>query len=79
VTGDGAVVAVAVAGAGTAILAQIGDLGVSMVKRRFGAKDSGSLIPGHGGLLDRMDGFVGAAPVVALAVAVGGGGRAPWF
>ena len=71
--------ALALIGAGTAVLAQLGDLGVSMVKRRFGAKDSGSLIPGHGGLLDRMDGFIGAAPPVALAIAINGFGGAPWL
>lgn len=69
----------ALLGAGTAILAQLGDLAVSAVKRRFGAKDASRLIPGHGGLLDRVDGLMGAAPVVALAVAVAGGGdMSPW-
>lgn len=71
-------VAIALIGAATAILAQLGDLGVSMIKRRFGAKDSGSLIPGHGGLLDRMDGFIGAAPPVAMAIAINGFGGSPW-
>ena len=71
--------AIALVGAATAVLAQLGDLGVSIIKRRFGAKDSGSLIPGHGGLLDRMDGFIGAAPPVALAIAINGFGGSPWL
>jgi phosphatidate cytidylyltransferase len=48
------------------IIAQLGDMGESALKRRFGAKDSGNLVPGHGGLLDRLDGFVAAAVAAAL-------------
>ena len=50
------------------LLAQAGDLFESAVKRRFGAKDAGRIIPGHGGLMDRLDGFLFAA---ATAAAIG--------
>ena len=51
----------------TALAAMAGDLWESMLKRRFGVKDSGDLIPGHGGLLDRVDGLMFAAVLVAAA------------
>ena len=51
------------------VLAQAGDLFESAVKRRFGAKDASHLIPGHGGLMDRLDGFIVAA-VAALVIGI---------
>jgi len=55
--------------AGLALTAQSGDLFESWLKRRAGRKDSGMLIPGHGGLLDRLDGYMTATPVFALLIA----------
>lgn len=50
-----------------ALLSQAGDLGESALKRRFGVKDAGSIMPGHGGLLDRLDGHI---PAILVAAAV---------
>jgi phosphatidate cytidylyltransferase len=59
------------------ISAQGGDLFESVLKRRFGAKDSSRLIPGHGGLMDRLDGFVTASIVAVLIGLARGGFEAP--
>lgn len=61
--GAGMIVAVSVV---FCVIGQLGDLAESLVKRRFGVKDSGSLIPGHGGLLDRLDALLAVAPFAAL-------------
>lgn len=77
-TGEGSL-SIAVVSAGLAIFAQIGDLMESGVKRHFGAKDSGTLIPGHGGILDRLDGYLAVAPVVALVTYAAGGNLLEWY
>ena len=59
------------AGAPLAVAAQMGDLFESWLKRRSGVKDSGKLLPGHGGVLDRLDGLVPVAVLVAVGVATG--------
>jgi phosphatidate cytidylyltransferase len=53
-------------GSALSIASQLGDLFESAVKRRFGVKDSSHVIPGHGGLLDRLDGFVAAVVLAAI-------------
>jgi phosphatidate cytidylyltransferase len=55
------------------IVSQLGDLFESAVKRRFGVKDSSHIIPGHGGLLDRLDGFVAAVVMAAIFGLLRGG------
>jgi phosphatidate cytidylyltransferase len=63
---DGSPVAGAAIGLAVMFAATLGDLGESMIKRDLGIKDMGSLLPGHGGMMDRLDSLLPAAPVTFL-------------
>ena len=60
------------------VAAQFGDLFESWIKRVFGVKDSGASIPGHGGMLDRVDGVLFAAPALVIIVIVSGAEFVQW-
>jgi phosphatidate cytidylyltransferase len=64
--GLGKILPMLLLGAVLSVASQLGDLFESAVKRRFGVKDSSHIIPGHGGLLDRLDGFVAAIVLAAV-------------
>lgn len=65
--------ALAAGGVIVAVVSQIGDLTESAIKRHFRVKDSSHLIPGHGGVLDRLDGLLFATPALALVLLITGG------
>jgi phosphatidate cytidylyltransferase len=77
--GLGKTIPLLLVGSALSIVSQLGDLFESAVKRRFGVKDSSHVIPGHGGLLDRLDGFVAAVVLASifglLRAGVDGAGR----
>jgi len=76
--GFGSFVVFSLLGAVLALISQFGDLAESSVKRRFKVKDSGTLIPGHGGILDRVDGLLFASPALAILLLVHKMGHFPW-
>ena len=65
---DNSSVAFAVASLAGALLSIVGDLAASAIKRNYNVKDYGTLIPGHGGIMDRFDSVIFTAPVVYWAI-----------
>jgi len=76
IAGNTALLPVAGVALALSIASQAGDLFESAVKRRFGVKDAGHMIPGHGGLMDRLDGFIAASGMAALVGIMRGGADA---
>ena len=67
---DASIPVMAVYGLVGSAVTEVGDLSFSLVKRQFGIKDYGDLLPGHGGIIDRFDSMVFAAPVLLVLVQV---------
>jgi len=63
---------------GLSIAVQVGDLAESAAKRRFGVKDTSGLIPGHGGLLDRLDGMLAALVAAGILTLARGASPVMW-
>lgn len=77
VSGIGSPLAIGLVAAVFSIASQLGDLAESALKRHFGVKDSGTLIPGHGGIMDRVDGLVAAAVAAYVVGLLASGGADP--
>ena len=79
ISGSGSIMLFAILGALLALISQCGDLAESSLKRRFDVKDSSTLIPGHGGILDRADGVLFAAPALVLFFMIHETGFSSWY